>query len=166
MNWKEIAKKAVRYLVAYLMWVVVMLLGVWFILISREGLIGALKIYYVGTSFTRNAQVQLIDKAYPVIVGLIWLVMMIVAETSFRNGVKQGNLLNRFARYAGPELLLIFFADLLLFSLAASRTRTNLQLFIMAVELIVGVLLVIMAYRLPHKVRLGKGGAETPAPKS
>lgn len=127
------------YILAYIMWIIVMALGVWFILVSREGLTTALAIYVSGgSSLQRFFEARFLDKVYIVAVGLLWLALVVVAEDRLRKGVRQHKLLRRFAGIAGLELLLIFVADALLLWVQGGRTGWARWL-IMGSELLVGV---------------------------
>jgi hypothetical protein len=134
-----------RYVLAYLMWGVVLALGIWFIVISRNGLLGAFGTFYVGGSMSRVWQSRFYDRVYIIAVGLLWLVLMVFAEAYFREGVPRRQLLKRFARVVGPEILLILAADLFLFWLQGGVGHW-LRWFILGSELVVGVLLVVFAW--------------------
>ncbi len=148
-----------RYILAYLMWVVVMALGIWFIIISRNALLGAFGIYgalYVESAVTRAWLARLYDKVYMILAGLLWLALTVVAEAYFREGVRRHQLLRRFCRIAGIELLLIFVADLLLLWLQAWST-TWLRWLILGGELIIGIGFVAFS-RLPQPYSRDQAG--------
>lgn len=133
-------KLGLRYILAYLMWVVVMVLGIWFLIISRNALLGAFGIYgalHVESAVTRAWLARLYDKVYMILAGLLWLALTVVAEAYFREGVQRRKLLRRFCRIAGIELLLIFVADLLLLWLQA-WSATWLRWLILGGEWIIG----------------------------
>jgi hypothetical protein len=142
------------YVLAYLMWIVVLALGIWFVVISRSALLGAFATFYVGNVVSRTWQGRLYDKVYIIAVGLLWLVLMVVAEAYFREGVQRRELLKRFARVAGLEILLIFAADLFLFWLQGGG-GTWLRWLILGGELVAGLLLLVFA-RLPRASRQDK----------
>ncbi|MCX7680935.1 MAG: hypothetical protein N2508_03030 [Anaerolineae bacterium] len=127
------------YVLAYIMWIVVMALGVWFILVSREGLTSALALYVAGgRSLQRFFEARFLDKVYIVAVGLLWLALVVVAEDRLRKGVRQRRLLRRFAGIAGLELVLIFVADALLLWVQGGRTGWARWL-ILSSELLAGI---------------------------
>lgn len=132
------------YIAAYLMWVIVLALGIWFLLVSRTGFLGALAAYHNTETVSGVWQVRLLDIVYSVTVGLIWLVLMTVTERYFRKGVRQGVLLTRFATIVGPEILLILAADLFLLWLQGG-SRVWLRWLILGSELVIGVGLVLFA---------------------
>ena len=148
-----------RYILAYLMWIVVMALGIWFIVISRNGLLGAFGTYgalYVKSVVTRAWLARLYDKVYMILAGLLWLALTVVADAYFREGVRRRSLLRRFCRIAGIELLLIFLADLLLLWLQA-WSATWLRWLILGGELAIGVGFVVFS-RLPQPYSRDKAG--------
>lgn len=131
------------YIAAFLMWVVVLALGLWFILVGREGFLGALSVFYVGDSLPRAWRVRFLDKVFWIVLGLLWMVLMVVGEEYLRRGVVQRNLLKRFAKIAGPEILLIFVVDLFLFWLQGFGGLSWLRWLILGGELLIGVGLVL-----------------------
>lgn len=139
------------YVLAYLMWIVVMALGLWFLVISRSGVLGALAKFYVGDSATRAWGAGFYDRMYLLAVGLLWLVLSVVIESYFRKGVRRRQLLRHFARVAGPESLLIFAADLFLLWLQGWSAGW-LRWLILGCALLVGLLLVVFAW-LPRASR-------------
>lgn len=148
-----------RYALAYLMWVVVMALGIWFIVISRNGLLGAFGVYgarYVESAVTRAWLERFYDKVYVILVGLLWLALTVVAEAYFREGVRRRTLLRRFARIAGLELLLIFLADLFLLWVQGWNATWPRWL-ILGSELVSGIALVVFS-RLPRASRQDRAG--------
>jgi hypothetical protein len=136
-------KKGLGYVIAYLAWAVTMALGVWFILISREGVLGVL-VLYAGDSLPRMWQAKFLDKAYVVVVGLLWLVLVIVAEEYFKRGVPQRDLMRRIANVVGPELLLIFVADVGLLLLQGIGSAGWLRWLILGGELVIGMALFLL----------------------
>ncbi len=110
-------KRWYHYIPAYLFWILLAVLGGWLALVGRETMTTLLATYYVGDSITRSWRVRFYDKVYVLGVGLIWLVITTVTEESFRKSVARNELLRCFARFAWPELALLFVADLILFLL-------------------------------------------------
>jgi hypothetical protein len=132
------------YIAAYLMWVIVLALGIWFLLVSRTGFLSALAAYHNTETVSGVWQVRLLDQVYSVTVGLIWLVLMTVTERYFRKGVRRGVLLTRFATIVGPEILLILVADLFLLWLQGG-SRVWSRWLILGSELVIGAGLVLFA---------------------
>jgi hypothetical protein len=131
------------YIAAFLMWAAVLALGLWFMLIGREGLLGALSAFYVGDSLPRAWQVRFLDKVFWIVLGLLWMVLMVVGEEYLRRGVAERDLLKRFAKIVGPELLLIFAVDLFLFWLQGFGGLSWMRWLILGGELLIGVGLVL-----------------------
>jgi hypothetical protein len=131
-------KQWFNYILAYLMWTLNLVLGIWFILISREFLLLFLGINYVGKNIARGAQVVFLDKVYLIALGLAWLIFMIVMENDFKKSARKGILMKRFARIAGPEFLLVFAADLGLLILQGLSAAVWLRWLILLAELGLG----------------------------
>jgi hypothetical protein len=145
-------KTIINALLAYLIWILFLVLGVWFIIISRDGFLGAMSTFYVKTNLARSLQMRFIDRILVLALGLCWMTCMIVVEQYLRNGIKSNDLTVRIARVMGPEMLLIFAADLFLMWLQGASGSSWLRWFILAAELAVGILLVIYA-KAPHLFR-------------
>ena len=134
-------KRWLGYVVAYLVWIILLLLGLWFIVISRQGFVGALSVFYVKGSLPRAWEVRFYEKVYTLALGLLWLIFMIVTEEYFRAGVGRSHLLKRFARVAGPELLLISAADLFLLLLQGGAGGNVVRWLIPTGEVVAGAVL-------------------------
>jgi len=128
-------KQWLSYILAYVMWTLNLVIGIWFILISREFLSDFLGITYAGENTGRGWQVGVLDKVYLIALSLAWLVFMTFLEEDFKKSVKKGNLMKRFTRIAGPEFLLVFLADLGLLILQGSSSAIWLRGFLLLVEL-------------------------------
>jgi len=103
----------VKHLAAYTLWAVILLLGIWFWFLGRSTLMGLLGTSMQG-SILQVWRGRLADKIFSVTVGFGWLILMIATESYFRDGAEEGDVLFRFAKIAGVELLLIFLADFIL----------------------------------------------------
>jgi hypothetical protein len=128
-------KQWLSYILVYLLWTLNLVIGVWFILISREFMLIFLGVNYVGTNIARGAQVGFLDKVYLIALGLAWLIFMIVMEEDFKKSVKKRNLIRRFTRIAGPEFLLVFLADLGLLIMQGLNAAIWLRWLVLLVEL-------------------------------
>ncbi|HEY9075279.1 MAG TPA: hypothetical protein VIO61_01960 [Anaerolineaceae bacterium] len=104
--------KWVQTILAFGMWLVFFVLGVVFLIVSRTSLINLLYLYYAQGKFQRMKEVQFLNPAYFLVVGIALLIAMIVVEEYFRGGVKKNDLLVRFCRVVGPELGFVFLATL------------------------------------------------------
>mgnify|MGYP000521882533 CR=1 FL=1 len=128
-----------KYLLAYLLWVILLALGFLFNTLAQnafEAFLGMLTSQNNRFLFVR--QMIVLDRVFAVLIWLVWLVMMIVSEESFRQGAKAGGLLKRFFRFAGPLLLGIFVADLYLLSVAGFSAAPWLRWVLLALELTLG----------------------------
>jgi len=128
-------KQWLNYILAYLMWTLNLLIGVWFILISREFLLIFVGVNYVGDNLARGWQIGFLDKVYMIALGLAWLIFMIVIEDDFKKSAKKGILIRRFTRIAGPEFLLVFLADLALLLTEGPNAVVWLRWLLLLVEL-------------------------------
>lgn len=128
-------KQWFSYILAYLMWTLNLIIGVWFILISRQFLLIFLGIKYVGNNLARGAQVGFLDKVYLIALGLAWLIFMIVMEDDFKKSAKKGILMRRFTRIAGPEFLLVFLVDLGLLIIEGPNAAIWLRWLLLLIEL-------------------------------
>lgn len=97
----------------YLLWAVLVALGFWFLILSREAFLTAAA-YYVGDSFTRGWQVRFYDKIFFLFVGLLLLIFIYVTENYLREGIEKHNVLRRFMKVVGWVLLLIAATDIVL----------------------------------------------------
>lgn len=134
-------KKLPGYLSAYILWIVVLLLGLWLAIISRSALLGFAALY-AGDLYSKQVVVRFWDKAYQVILGLAWLALMIICEEVFRKAATKGNLLRKFAAVCGIELLVIFIFDFALLILQ-NWAILPLRLIILVIEFILGIALIL-----------------------
>lgn len=129
-----------KYALSYVSWIVSFLLWFWFIFKSREALSGLLARYYLNGplegAFQRTKIFQFFNQSYFYIVGLIWLILMIVVEQYFRDGVKKGILINRICKVVGPELFLLFLSDI---AHAVTTLPSVMDWLILVVEFILAV---------------------------
>lgn len=144
--------KIFRYLAVYVLWLIVLALGIWLILISRSALLGLAVKYYVDEKFMRQTLVIFLDKSYFFVMGLCWLVLMIFSEEFFRRGARKGGLLARFAIIGGIQFLLIFLFDLIIFFLQ-NGTLDPVRLLIMIIEITLGIGLILM-WRNRHRIHI------------
>ena len=128
-------KQWLSYILAYLMWTLNLLIGIWFILVNREFLLGLLGNPSAGQDIGRGFQVGFFDKVYLIALGLAWLIIMIVLEDDFKKSLGKKVLMKRFTRIAGPEFLLIFLTDLGLLILQGFNSTFWLRWLLLLVEL-------------------------------
>ncbi len=107
-------RQGIRYVTAYLLWIVTLLLALWLCVLARNGLLGILGVFYLHDSIIYVQRARFFDRVFTVGCGLLWFVLMIVWEEAFRTRAQKPDLLRYFARRAGVLFLLIFAADLVL----------------------------------------------------
>jgi hypothetical protein len=147
-------KKITDYVLAYAMWIIDILLGIWLVLISRTAILGIFALSYKEGKLQYAHMVDFIDKAISLAFGLGWLAFVIVSEEYLRAGIPKKNLIRRFARLTGPELLIIFVVDLILVWLGGIASSDLLRWLILAAELGFGIMLYTYAKNtLPSKPR-------------
>ena len=140
-----IIKKSINYVIAYALWIVTILLGLWFVLLARSGFQGALATFYIRGSVTYVQRARFFDQVFVLVMGLLWLALVVITEWYFRSGAQRPDLLKRFARVAGPVILLVFVADLFLFWLQGLSSGNWLRWLILAGELVIGIVFLLYA---------------------
>lgn len=140
--------QVLRYALVYGMWLVVMAVGLWLLLVSRDVVLGAVARLLVDDSTAHTWQLVSVERFYMVGAGLLWLVMTVVSEAYLRRGVDRGGLLRRFARMLAPQLLLLFAVDAALFALQGLQGGP-LRWLILIVELGLGIGSLIVARGAP-----------------
>jgi len=137
--------KIIRYVSAYLMWIVDLGLTFWLFMISRTVFLGIFALSYKGGQLIYAQRVDFAEKVFSILLGLAWLAFMIIVEAYFRSGASRDDLLKRFADITGPVLLAIFSVDLILFWLQGVGTGGWLRGFVLVAELSAGIVLLMLA---------------------
>ena len=137
--------KIIKYVSAYLMWIVDLGLAFWLFVISRTVFLGLFALSYKGGQLVFADRVNFADKIFSILFGLAWLVFMIIVEAYFRSGVSREDLLKRFAKVTGPVLLVIFGVDLILFWMQNGDGSDWLRWLVLAAELGIGMILLMWA---------------------
>jgi hypothetical protein len=106
-------KQWLSYVLFYLFWTVLIGLGFWFLILSREAVTAALS-YYAGDDFVRLWRAGFYDKAFFLFMGLAVLVFIYSTEGYLRAGIEKHDLLRRFFKTTGWVLLALFVMDLTL----------------------------------------------------
>lgn len=96
----------------FLAWAVATVLAFVVMIVGRSSLITVLAITYVGDSMQRSWRVRFWGQAYYVIVGLAFLIFLFVVDSYLKDGRAHHDVLRRFLRVTGIELLILFVADL------------------------------------------------------
>jgi hypothetical protein len=140
--------RIIKYLGAYVMWVVDLGLAFWLGFISRTVFLSIFALSYSGgqSEYPRLVyahRVDFADKLFSIILGIGWLAFMIAVEAYYRIGAMHDDLLRRFARVTGPVLLGIFAVDLILLWLQGVGGGDLLRWFLLAAELGIGIVLLV-----------------------
>lgn len=147
-------KKIYLYALAYISWVFSWVIFVWFILLSRETFLAVLRNFWAPGSFTRQMSITFIDRAYVIFIGIIWVILMIVTESYFRNGIIKGNLYQRLGKVIGVELAAIFLVDLVMVLLQGYNSQPWTRLAILFFELVVSLALIWLGwFKYPNKLK-------------
>jgi len=129
-----------EYVWFYLLWTVLIAMGFWFLILSRETfLTGAA--YYAGDSFTRGWQTRFFDKVFFLSAGIAVLVYFYATEGYLRAGIEKHDMLRRFSKTSGWMLLVIFVTDFILLALQQFAGGVWLRWIVLATELSLGVAL-------------------------
>ncbi|MGC9522212.1 MAG: hypothetical protein ACP5HG_10095 [Anaerolineae bacterium] len=145
-------RRWLQYVLAYAMWAVVLALGIWLLLLSRDAVVAVFSALLVEDSTARTWTIVSVERFYVIGAGLAWLALMILSELYFRNGVRRGRLFPRFARILGIELLLLFIVDFTLFALQGMGLEVWSRWLILGVELVLGVACVLLACSSPRLI--------------
>ena len=137
--------KIIKYVGAYLMWIVDLGLSFWLFLMSRTVFLGIFALSYKGGQLVYAQRVDFADKVFSILLGLAWLAFMIIVEAYFRAGASRDDLLKRFASITGPVVLAIFGVDLILFWLQGVGGGGWLRQSVLAAELGIGIVLLMLA---------------------
>lgn len=140
-------QKFSKSIIAYLLWIILLLLGIFLFILTRNLILGLLGTYYVTESIVTIWRVRFLDPAASVILGLLWLILMVWSEHQLRRSVRRGELMPQFARFAGPLMILLFIVDFSLFLLQTTKFLDIWRIVILAFWLIGGVSLTIYGQR-------------------
>ena len=94
-------QKAVDAILIYVLWAVVIVLGLWCLIVSRS----AINIIYIVITWNRWV-LRAVDRWSLLLLGIVWLAGVILVEAWFRDGVEKGVLWKRFIITAGSEMVL------------------------------------------------------------
>ncbi len=139
--------KITRYIAAYMLWLVNSLLGLWLVFISRNAWLSAFDKWYIRDSPTYAWRAALFDKILILTFGFGWLILVIVCEANFRKAIQWQDIFKRFTRATAPVVLLIFLVDVFLTFMQGIGIVGWLRIFIMLVELVLGIWLVLFGWR-------------------
>ncbi|GEM_PF-619639 len=142
-------KQWLNYVLLYLFWAVLIVLGFWFLIRSRDTALIVLG-YYAGDDFNRLWRAGFFDKAFFLFLGLALVVYFYATEAYLRAGIEKQDLLRRFFKTAGWVLLVIFVVDVVLLVLQQSIETMWLRWVIPVAELGLGIVLSWMGRRKPR----------------
>lgn len=131
-------KRWFDYVLFYLLWTVLIALGFWFLILSRETFLTGAS-YYAGDSFVRGWQTRFLDKAFFLFVGLGVLVFIYATEGYLRAGIEKHDMLRRFFKISGGVMIAVFVMDLILLLLQQFAGGAWLRWLILVGELGLGV---------------------------
>ena len=134
--------KVLKYLLAYVLWIIDLALGLWLLLISRTVFLDILALSFKESSWVYSRRVDFADKVFLLVLGLGWLIFMIIIEHSYRASALTGELPQRFAWVTGFLLLCIFVIDMLMFWVQGAGNNW-LRWLILAAELGIGIALLV-----------------------
>jgi hypothetical protein len=139
--------KIVHQGVSYLLWVVTFLFGLWLIYLCRTTWLAGMGFWFIQGSPTRAQQAGFLDKVFLLILGFSWLILMVASEAYYRKGVKNRQLLTRFAKVSGPILLSVFVIDAILAWITGLAIIGWIRLVVILVELAAGILFIRFGWR-------------------
>lgn len=142
-------KQISAYVVAYVLWIVSMLLGVVFLLIGMNGIPQLLAPLFSATEFNERFMAGFINRIFLVVAGIGILIIIVAVESYFRHGVQSNTLWQRAARVFGPLMLLVFVADLCQVIFLQYPFGLNPRWLILALELAAALALTFFGYRKP-----------------
>lgn len=128
------------YIGMYLAWAIVAALGFWLLLVSRQ-VFTYVAARYVGDDIVRGWQVRFYDKVFFIVVALFVLALFTLTESYLRKGIARRNVVQRFAKIAGVELLVLFVLDVVLVVLQGFVAIGWSRWLILVAELGIGVAL-------------------------
>ena len=145
--------KVLKYLLAYVLWIIDLALGLWLLLISRTVFLDILALSFKESSWVYSRRVDFADKVFLLVLGLGWLIFMIIIEHSYRASALTSDLPRRFAWVTGLLLLCIFVIDTIMFWVQGVGNGNWLRWLIRASELSIGIVL-LMSVRSSSKSEL------------
>jgi hypothetical protein len=106
----------------FLAWAVVTALAFVVMFVGRSTMITVLALAYVGDSVRRGWRVRFFGQAYYVVAGLAFLIFIFVIDGYLKDGRARHDVLRRFFRATGIELLTLFVAYLIVALLEGGTT--------------------------------------------
>ncbi len=125
----------------FVAWAVTTALAFVVLIAGRSSLVTLLAIAYVGDSVRRGWQVRFWGQAYYVVAGLAFLIFLLAIDGYLKDGRAHSDVLRRFFRVTGIELLILFAAELVV-ALAQGAISQQLGVVLLPASGLVGVILV------------------------
>ncbi len=136
-------KKALDYAIAYLLWIVDIVIAILLFFVSRNCLLALMALFLAKGGWIYSQRMNVADRAFVILAGFAWLIFMIFVEQYFRNGVAKEELPIRFYKVSGPLILVLFVVELILFWLQGPGSL--LRWLELAVELVAGIGFLVLA---------------------
>ena len=127
------------------MWFVDLGLAGWFALITRTVLFAVPPLIFHPENYQFPKRAEVMDKVFTLLLGIGLLIFLVITQEYYHKGVRNGDLIERFARVTGPIFLGIFLVDSILFYLQGFDPNNWYRLLIILAELVLGILLVIFS---------------------
>lgn len=134
-----------QYIFAYGAWVIFIMLFLAILLLGRDTWLAALRNYWAQDHFGRQSAINFLDRAFVLAVGITWLILMLVTESYFRNGIVKGDLTHRISAVIGVEVLVIFFIHLAMTLMMGFAAQTPLRWALLGVEFVIGAGLIVIS---------------------
>jgi hypothetical protein len=141
-----------KFIVAYIAWILFTLLFLAVMFLGRDTLLGYLRNYWSQGSISRQFAINFFDRGYVLLSGILWLILMIVIESYFRNGVIKGNLPHRVSMVFGYEILAIFLFHLLSVLLVGAASLIGLQWIVLLGEFVLSAGLIFISRKTAKKI--------------
>ena len=137
-------RKISKYVLAYSMWFIDLLLAIWLLMISRWALLTIVTPLLIDPGhFLYPRRAEVMNAVYTLLLGIGWVTFMIITQKYYSFGARQGNLSKRFARITGLLLLCIFLVDSIFFYVHGFDANNWLRWLIISAELVLGVILIL-----------------------
>jgi hypothetical protein len=139
-----------KTVLAYGMWFVFILLGIWILIVGRNDLSEWLSRYYIQDNFQRSKEAQFFNQAYFFVAGLILFILTIVVEEYFKHGARKDELAKRISKVMGIELLFLFVVSLISAYLVGF---SPLVWVVLGAEFVVSVVLIWLGVKKPKAIQ-------------
>ena len=144
-------RKITKYILAYSMWFVDLLLAIWLLIISRWALVAFVTPIIIDpTHFLYPKRAEVMDAVYILLLGIVWVTFMIITQRYYSVGARKGYLFKRFARITGLLFLCLFMVDSVFFYLQGFDANNRLRWLIILAELVLGVILILYGRKIAN----------------